>query len=86
MSDITDWSEPVQKVLFQTNQFMGVGLAPAMFILILTIVLMNMVSFWCFIIGVILFLIAKIITKNDDYALLILFDRILNHPSVWRAS
>ena len=50
----------------------------------MTIVLMNVVSIWCVIIGVILYVVAKMICKNDPYALTVIFDRLMV-PDIWRA-
>ena len=85
--DVTlyDYQTPVHKVFFQSNQVLGVGLVPAMFILVLTIVLVNLISKWCFIFGIVLFIIAKLICKKDEYMLVILFNRLLEN-SIWRAS
>jgi type IV secretion system protein VirB3 len=55
-----------------------------MLILVLTIVLMNVVSIWCVTIGVILYVAAKMICKNDPYALTVIFDRLMA-PDIWRA-
>ena len=55
-----------------------------MLILVLTIVLMNIVSIWCVIIGIFLYVGAKMICKSDPYALTIIFDRLMA-PDIWRA-
>ena len=55
-----------------------------MVILVLTIVLMNMVSVWCFPIGIVLFVAAKMLCKDDPYMMTILFDRLMQ-PNLWRA-
>jgi len=81
---VYDYSSPVHKVLLEPNILLGIGIGPAMFILILTIVLMNLVSIWCIAIGVILYVVARMVCKNDPYALTVLFDRLLV-PDVWRA-
>lgn len=86
MEDTTvyNYSTPIHRVLLEPNQMLGIGLAPAMSILTITIVLMNMVSFWCFPIGLIAIAVCRFICKNDPYALTILFDR-LSQPSVYRS-
>lgn len=81
---VFDYSTPVHKVLFEPNLLLGIGLTPAMLIMVLTIVLMNIVSIWCVIIGIFLYVIARMVCKNDPYALTVLFDRLLA-PDVWRA-
>ena len=81
---VYDYSTPIHRVLLEPNQMLGIGIAPAMFILTVTIVLMNMVSFWCFPLGIVLFVVCRFICKNDPYALTILFDR-LSQPLVWRS-
>lgn len=83
-SSVYDYSEPIYRVLLEPNLFMGIGLMPFMFILIITIVLMNVVSAWCCIIGVLLLVVAKMLCKNDPQMLNILFDRLLL-PRTWEA-
>jgi len=80
-----DYSTPVHKVLLEPNQLLGIGITPAILILVLTIVLMNLVSIWCCVIGIFLYVGAKMICKNDPYALTILFERLML-PNIWRAS
>jgi len=80
-----DFASPIHRVLLEPSQLLGIGIAPAMFILILTIVLMNMVSPWTFPIGIVLFIVCRILCKKDPYMLTILFDR-LTQPAIWRAS
>lgn len=81
---VYDYSSPVHKVLLEPNILLGIGIGPAMFILILTIVLMNLVSIWCVAVGIVLYVVAKMVCKNDPYALTVLFDRLLV-PDIWRA-
>ena len=81
---LMDFSEPVHRVLLAPNQLLGIGLAPAMFILVLDIVLMNMVSIWCFPIGIVLYIICRMLCKKDPYMLTILIARLMQ-PSIWRA-
>lgn len=64
---------------------LGIGMMPAMLILVLDIVLMNMVSVWCFPVGVVMFIVCRVLCKKDPYMLTILFDRLVQ-PSIWRAS
>jgi type IV secretion system protein VirB3 len=80
-----DYSTPVHKVLLEPNQLLRIGITPAILILVLTIVLMNLVSIWCCVIGIFLYVAAKMICKNDPYALTILFERLML-PNIWRAS
>ena len=80
-----DYSTPVHKVLLEPNQLLGIGITPAILILVLTIVLMNLVSIWCCVIGIFLYVGAKMICKNDPYALTILFEQLML-PNIWRAS
>ena len=86
MNDISvyDYSTPVHRVLLEPNLLLGIGIMPAMLILVLTIVLMNVVSIWCVTIGVILYVAAKMVCKNDPYALTVIFDRLMA-PDIWRA-
>lgn len=82
---VYDYSSTVHRVLMEPNLMMGIGLGPAVAILILTIVLMNIVSIWCAVIGIFLYAGAKMVCKNDPYALTIIFDRLIL-PDIWRAS
>lgn len=81
---VYDYSTPVHKVLLEPNLLLGIGVIPAMLLMVLTIVLMNIVSIWCVIIGILLFVAARMVCKNDPYALTVIFDR-LSAPDVWRA-
>lgn len=80
---VYDYSTPVHKVLLEPNLLLGIGVIPAMLLMVLTIVLMNIVSIWCVIIGILLYVAARMVCKNDPYALTVIFDR-LSAPDVWR--
>ncbi len=81
---VYDYSTPVHRVLLEPNPLAGIGVIPAMLILVITIVLMNVISIWCAIVGIFLFVAAKMICKNDPYALTVIFDRLMV-PDIWRA-
>ena len=81
---VYDYSTPVHRVLLEPNLLAGIGVIPAMLILVITIVLMNVISIWCAIVGNFLFVAAKMICKNDPYALTVIFDRLMV-PDIWRA-
>lgn len=81
---VYDFTSPIHRVLLEPNQLMGIGMIPAMFILIITILLMNLVSIWTFPVGLILLVVCRALCKKDPYMLTILFDR-LTQPSIWRA-
>lgn len=81
---VYDYSTPVHRVLLEPNLMAGIGIVPAMLISIITIVLMNIISVWCAIVGILLFVAAKMICKNDPYALTVIFDRLMA-PDLWRA-
>lgn len=81
---VYDFSTPIHRVLLEPNQMLGIGMIPAMLILVLTIILMNMVSIWYFPVGIVLFIVSRILCKKDPYMLTILFERIMQ-PSIWRA-
>ena len=81
---VYDYSTPVHRVLLEPNLLAGIGVIPAMLILVITIVLMNVISIWCAIVGIFLFVAAKMICKNDHYALTLIFDRLMV-PDIWRA-
>ena len=69
---VYDYSTPVHRVLLEPNLLLGIGIMPAMLILVLTIVL------------IFLYVGAKMICKSDPYALTIIFDRLMA-PDIWRA-
>ena len=81
---VYDYSTPVHRVLLEPNLLAGICVIPAMLILVITIVLMNVISIWCAIVGIFLFVAAKMICKNDPYALTVIFDRLMV-PDIWRA-
>ena len=81
---VYDYSTPVHRVLLEPNLLAGIGVIPAMLILVITFVLMNVISIWCAIVGIFLFVAAKMICKNDPYALTVIFDRLMV-PDIWRA-
>ena len=81
---VFDYSTLVHKVLLEPNLLLGIGVIPAMLLMVLTIVLMNIVSIWCVIIGILLYVAARMVCKNDPYALTVILDR-LSAPDVWRA-
>ncbi|MBD5435157.1 MAG: type VI secretion protein [Treponema sp.] len=74
---VYDYSTPIHKSLIQDDVQFGIGLAPLCLIVILTIILMRMVSIWCILVGMALFIIAKIATRKDPHFLESLFERIL---------
>ena len=43
---VYDYSTPVHRVLLEPNLLAGIGVIPAMLILVITIVLMNVISIW----------------------------------------
>ncbi|MBQ9623988.1 MAG: VirB3 family type IV secretion system protein [Treponema sp.] len=81
---VYDFASPVHRVLLEPNLLFGIGMTSAMLILVLTIVLMNLVSVWTFPLGIVLFIVCRLLCKKDPYMLTILFDRLMQ-PSVWRA-
>ena len=81
---VYDFASPVHRVLLEPNLMLGIGMTAAMMILVLTIVLMNLVSVWTFPLGIVLFIVCRLLCKKDPYMLTILFDRLMQ-PSVWRA-
>ena len=81
---VYDYSTPVHTVFLEPNLLVGIVVIPAMLLIVLTIVLMNIVSIWCVIIGILFYVAARMVCKNDPYALTVIFDR-LSAPDVWRA-
>ncbi|WP_178842038.1 VirB3 family type IV secretion system protein [uncultured Treponema sp.] len=74
---VLNYASPIHKSLIQDDVDFGIGVVPAVLIVILTIILMRLVSIWCMFAGVVLFCIAKIATKKDPHLLEILFERLL---------
>ena len=87
MEDVSlyDYSTPVFRVLLAPNQLLGIGIVPIMFILVLTIILMNLVSFWCVIVGVVLYGVSLILCRKDPYMLEFVWERMML-PAFWRAN
>lgn len=85
MNDVSvyDFKTPFYQALLEPNVMMGVGLVPVMAILVLTVFMMNLISPFMIVFGIILFVIAKIVCKKDPYNLEILFERLLDFE-VWR--
>jgi len=82
---VYDFATPIHRVLLEPNQLLGIGMIPAMFILIITVLLMNLVSVWTFPLCVVLFVVCRVLCRKDPYMLTILFGRLIQ-PSIWRAS
>ncbi len=78
-----DYSTPVHRSLLEPDIILGIGVMPAVAIFIFTTILVMFVNFWCILIGIALFMIAKILCRKDPYMLIIVFDRILL-PNYWR--
>ena len=74
---VLNYSCPIHKSLIQDDVDFGIGVIPAVLIVILTIILMRLVSIWCMFAGFFLFLIAKIATRKDPHLLEMLFERVL---------
>ena len=81
---IFDFTTSVHRVLLVPNLLAGIGAVPAILILVITIILMNLISIWCAAAGILLFISGKMICKNDPYALTVIFDRLMV-PDIWRA-
>lgn len=81
---VYNYASPIHKSLIQDDVQWGIGVAPVVIIVILTIVLMRLVSIWCILVGMALFIIAKIATRKDPHFLESLFERILTN-SVYRS-
>lgn len=80
---VYDFETPFYKALLEPNVMMGVGVAPVMTIVVLTIVMMNIISPFMIIFGAVLFVTAKMICKKDPYNLEMIFERMLDFE-VWR--
>ena len=83
-TSLYDYSSHVHKVLLKPDLLCGIGMIPVFLIAVLTLTFMCFVSIYCIIIGIILFVIAKQITKKDAYTLQFLGERLMM-PTIWRA-
>lgn len=81
--NVYNYAEPVYKAIQEPNILLGVGIGPAVGILVFTIVLVNLVNLWCSIVGVVLFLVVRKICKKDPHTLTILFEKILEPTRYW---
>lgn len=74
---VLNYATPIHKSLLQDDVDLGIGVIPAVLIVIITIILMRLVSIWCIFAGVSLFVGAKFATRKDPHFLEFLFDRLL---------
>ena len=74
---VLNYASPIHKSLIQDDVDFGIGVVPAVLIVILTIILMRLVSIWCMFAGFFLFIIAKLSPKKDPHFLESLFERLL---------
>ncbi len=81
---VLDYASPIHKSLIQDDVDFGIGVIPAVLIIVLTIILMRLVSIWCMFAGFSLFIIAKFATRNNPHFLEILFERLLT-SNVYRS-
>lgn len=68
---------PVYKSLIHKPTLFGIGQLPFYSILILTVILVGMVSFYCIAIGIILLLSARMICKKDKHQIDFLFEDMM---------
>ena len=54
---VLNYASPIHKSLIQDDVDFGIGVVPAVLIVILTIILMRLVSIWCMFAGFFLFII-----------------------------
>jgi len=81
---VFNYATPIHKSLIQDDVDLGIGIAPVVLIVIITIVLMRLVSIWCMFAGFALFIIAKISIRKDPHLLEALFERLFT-PEVYRS-
>lgn len=74
---VYDYATPIYKSLITDDVQWGIGIIPVCLISIITIVFMRLISIWCILLGIVLVIIAKIVTKKDSHLLEILFERLL---------
>ena len=81
---VMDYATPIHRVLLESNEILGIGVVPALLILMLDIILMSMVSFWCFPVGIVLYIVCRLLCRKDPQMLTIIIERLMQ-PSLWRA-
>lgn len=81
---VLNYATAIHKSLLQDDVDLGIGVIPAVLIVILTIILMRLVSIWCIFAGFALFVGAKFATRKDQRFLESLFERLLT-SNVYRS-
>ncbi|WP_024467155.1 VirB3 family type IV secretion system protein [Treponema pedis] len=76
-SSLTDFKLPVHRSLLSNDMLFGIGTTAATMLLVFTIIMLQIVGWWILILSVGLFVLFKILCKEDPYLLEILFSNIL---------
>ena len=74
---VLNYASPIHKSLLQDDVDFGIGVIPAVLIVVVTIILMRLVSIYCMFAGFALFIGAKFATQKDPHFLEELFERLL---------
>ena len=74
---VINYATPIHKSLLQDDVDFGIGVIPAVLIVIITIILMRLVSIYCMFAGFAIFVIAKFSIRKDPHFLELLFERLL---------
>ena len=74
---VLNYASPIHKSLLQNDVDFGIGIIPAVLIVIITIILMRLVNIYCMFVGFVLFVVAKFATRKEPHFLEELFERLL---------
>lgn len=77
LTSITDFKISVHRSLLQPDMFMGIGTSPAIILLVVTILCMELVGLWFIFISIGIYFILRILCKSDPYLLEQLLENIL---------
>lgn len=74
---VLNYAIPIHKSLLQDDVDFGIGVIPAVIIVVITIILMRLVSIYCMFAGFAIFIGAKFAIRKDPHFLEELFERLL---------
>lgn len=72
----TNYSLPVHKSIQVVDLPLGIGVKPLMTLLVLLVLGVNLVSWWVALVVMALYLVLRMLCKNDPYLLEIIFDNL----------
>ncbi len=64
-SEPVDYSVPVHQSLMEKHQLFGIGEKAFYGIVMVTLILCSMISFWCIVLGIVALLACKMLCKNE---------------------